>query len=293
MDVKNAIVTGGTINITIPATSDVYINSTVPLPNLTISKLAASAFVCRYRIMPVLQDLRLLPAIAAQNLVIVNDLALQNYARLNSNTTGGLTRNVLVGHDFTIGTNAFYIPNTNTTVFNGTGPQLFGIYGTVTGSLNNLSLTNASELTLDNATVINPIVVNGNLLIDDGCTLIDNGRTLQVNGNITNSGTHFKPVSGAGSIQLTGAGAQTIGGDGTGRLNNLTLNKTTGTVTLSANMTVTGELRLANVAALLNIGANNLVLGLNAEVYDNLTGTGRVFDATRMILTSGFISDGG
>ena len=38
MDVKNSIVTGGTINVTIPAGNDVYINSTVPLPNLNITK---------------------------------------------------------------------------------------------------------------------------------------------------------------------------------------------------------------------------------------------------------------
>ncbi len=293
MDIKNSIVTGGTINITIPALSDVYINSTVPLPNLNISKPAASAFVCRIQNYAGFAGPPAVPAIAAQNLVIVNDLALQNFARFNSNTTGGLTRDIFVGHDFTIAANAFYIPNANTTVFNGAGTQLFGMYGTVTGNINNLTLTNASELTIDNANVINPVVINSNLLIDHGCTLIDNGRTLQVNGNLTNSGTHFRPVSGAGSIQLTGAGAQTIGGDGTGRLNNLTLNKTTGTVTLSANMTITGELRLANVAALLNIGSYNLLLGLNADVYDNLTGTGKVFDAARMIQTSGFISDGG
>ena len=108
------------------------------------------------------------------------------------------------------------------------------MYGTITGSLNDLTLTNASELTIDNSNAITPVVVNGNLVIDHGCTLIDNGRTVQLNGNLTNSGTHFKPVSGAGSIQLTSSGVQTITGDGTGILNNLTLNKTTGTVNLSA-----------------------------------------------------------
>ena len=58
-------------------------------------------------------------------------------------------------------------------------------------------------------------------------------------------------------------------------------------------MTITGELRLANAAARLNIGSNNLLLDLNADVFDNLTGLGKVFGASRMILTNGLISDGG
>ena len=53
-----------------------------------------------------------------------------------------------------------------------------------------------------------PVIVKNNLQIDAGCTLNDNGRILDVRGNITNSGTHFKPVSGAGSIQLTGTANQ-------------------------------------------------------------------------------------
>ncbi len=78
------------------------------------------------------------------------------------------------------------------------------------GNLNNLTLSNASNLTINNASAATPVIVKANLQIDPGCTLNDNGRIIDVRGNISNSGTHFKPVSGAGSIQLTGVANQVI-----------------------------------------------------------------------------------
>ena len=277
---KNVEVTGGTIRIsTTPRPA--YMNSTVPLPNLEVYGTANSFQV------------RGIAGIAALAnplpLVVLQNLTLQNTA-LFSNTQNV---NVQVGGNFNILSGTTYTPGTNTTIFNGTGSQTLDIQGAISGNLNNLTLSNASSLTVNNASAATPVIVNANLQIDPGCTLNDNGRILDVRGNIVNSGTHFKPVSGAGSIQLTGVANQVISGNGLGKFNNLTLNKTGGTVTMQSNMTVTGELRLANTSARLNIDVNNLMLTATGDIYDNISGTGKTFDQGRMIQTSGLMSDGG
>ena len=218
-------------------------NSTVPLPNLEIYG-TANTFQVRGIALAGSNLANPLPLVVLQNLTI------QNTANFNNSQNV----NVLVGGNFNILSGTTYTPGINTTMFNGTGSQTLDIQGTITGNLNNLTLSNASDLTVNNASVATPVIVNANLQIDPGCTLNDNGRIIDVRGNITNSGTHFKPVSGAGSIQLTGTNNQVISGSGSGKFNNLTLNKTGGTVTMQSNMTVTGDLRLANTIARLNIG---------------------------------------
>ncbi len=277
---RNINVTGGTIRIN-STPRNAYFNSRVPLPNLQIYGTANT-----FQVRPIAGFTGLTVALP---LIILHDLSLENSAVFNN------TQNVdlLIGGDFYIPSGTTYTPGTNTTIFNGSGPQTFDILGTISGNLNNLTLSNASDLTLNNTTPAVPVIVKANLQIDDGCTLNDNGRILQVQGNISNSGTHFKPVSGAGSIQLTGAAVQVITGDGSGMFNNLTLNKTSGSVNLQANTIITGDLRLANTAAILNIGSNNLILTATGDIFDNLTGTSKNFNNTRMIQTSGLLSDGG
>ena len=278
MDPANASVTGGTIQINIQ-NRNANFTSTIPLWNFIIN--SASAFTSTITNYPASGSSA---AVNALPLVLLNDFTLSGTARFIANN-----QNVTIGHDYLINTNSFYTPGTNTTQFNGSGVQAFNASGTITGNLNNLTLSNTSDLTLSGN---NLTVLNG-LTIGQGCTLRDNGRTVTVQGNISNSGTHFRPVSGAGSIILTGTNAQVISGNGNGFFNNLTLNKTGGTVTATNNFTVTGELRLANTAARLNIGIYNLHLTSTADVYDNTGGTNKVFSATRMIQTSGLASDGG
>jgi hypothetical protein len=281
---ENINVTGGTVNITIPNGGGraAYINSSAPFYNLNINSTNANnAQLQNYAgsgAGPVI------PPITAPPLVILNDFTLNGTSRFVANNL-----NVTVGHNFNITTNAIYTPGTNTTVFNGTGAQSFDVSGTINGNLQNMTLTNTSDLTLYG----NNITILGNLTIGSGCILRDNGRTVSVQGNISNSGTHFKPVSGAGSIVLTGTNAQVLSGDGNGIFNNISLNKTGGSVTTSANFTITGELRLSNTAARLNIGNYNLHLTSDADIYDNISGTGKSFNNTRMIVTNGLSSDNG
>ncbi|MBN2275401.1 MAG: hypothetical protein JXK95_13790, partial [Bacteroidales bacterium] len=285
-DAKNVKLTGGTINITVPTNRNAYINSTAPLWNLNITSTSDtySAQIMDYGG----YGSPSLPVIPAQPLIVLNDLNIQNNAVFITNNN-----DVTVAHDFIVGASGAYTPGTNTTAFNGSGSQLFDMQGAVNGNLNNLVLENTSSLTINNNNPANPVIINADLQIDDSCTFIDNGRIVQVLGDITNSGTHFKPVSGAGSIQLTATTDQNIFGNGTGTFNNLTLNKTAGSVTLHTDAVITGNLRLANAAARLNIGLHILSLSADADIFDDLTGTGKNFSASRMIVTSGLVSDGG
>ncbi len=137
--------------------------------------------------------------------------------------------------------------------------------------------------------------MNGALFIDQNSVLNDSGETVTVYGNIINSGTHISRVS-TGAIILTGTAAQTLSGNGAGIFNNLTLNKTGGSVTATANMAVTGNLRLAGTTTgvwnILNIGSYRLALGANSMVYSDVN-IGTTFNNNKMIQTSGLLSDGG
>ena len=287
---KNYSITGGTFNINVPNGSNAYLNSSVPFYNLNIAGVntASDLRVVQYT----RPNASAPPTLGPQPLVVLNDLALQNNAVLNT-TIPAPDVNVTVGGNFTVSSTGIYTPGDNTTSFNGSRSQLFDVQGNINGSLYNLFITDSATLTVNNSNVTVPVVVRSEFRLNPGCTFNDNGRTLEVRGNILNSGTHFKPVSGAGSIQLTGTAAQTITGNGSGSFNNLSLNKTGGSVSLQANISVTGDLRLANTAARFNIGISNLSLSSTGDIFDNLSGSGKVFDATRMIQTSGQASDGG
>ncbi len=279
MDIQSQVgnyqVTGGTVNLNLPSSVTVYTaNSTTPFYNLNISRGTGALTTTVQWNTP---------------LSVLHDLSIGANSLLNLNTS---LVDLTVGHNFSILLGGTYTPATgltNTTTLNGNGSQTFDASGTITGNLQNLTLANTADVTLNS----NNVTIIGNLTIGHGTILRDNGRTIFVQGNIVNSGTHFKPASGAGSIQLTGVAAQTLSGDGTGSFNNLTLNKTGGSTTTTANLTITGELRLANTTARLSIGSNVLALGTAADVYDAVAGATQVFSAARMIYTNGLMSDGG
>lgn len=276
--VGNYNVTGGNINVNLPSSATVYTaNSTVPFYNLNISNRTGTGTTT-------VQWNNTITTLS-----VLHDLAIGGNSVLNLNTS---SINLNVGHDLTVSSGGTYTPSTvSTTTFNGTGAQAFNNVGTITGGLNNLTITNSSLTSIIN----NNVIVNGALTIDQNSVLNDSGKTVTVSGNIINSGTHISRVN-TGTIILTGTAAQTLNGNGTGIFNNLTLNKTGGSVASTANMTVTGNLRLAGGTAglwnILNIGSNNLSLGANAMVYSDLT-TGTTFNNNRMIQTSGLVSDGG
>ncbi len=280
-DPRNVSVTGGTVNITVLTNRNSYINSTAPFWNVNITSTSSTY---RAQILNYAGNAGpYLPAIAAQPLIVYHNLNIQNAAVFNANGS-----DLTVGHDFVINAAAEYESGNNTTTFDGNGGQRFtnsGVVNNGTG-LYNLVISGSSNTDIFS----NDLIARGSLDIGTGCFLNDYGHTIRVTGNITNSGTHTSQANGG--IVLNGATSQTIGGSGEGIFGNLVINKSGGTASLTANQSLTGNLRLAN--GLLNIGIYNLHLGAGSNVYDALTGTSTtLLSGTKMIRTSGNQSDGG
>ena len=281
----NCSITGGTVKLPCANWNGnnkrVYINSTVPLWNLEIE---ADATANTVTIMGFdnhgnggCED------VPISSLVVLNNLTISNRGTLNANG-----QNVYVGGNFTINNTATYTPGNNTTIFNGSSVQNFTNSGTVTNGLNNLTLAENARLTLQSNAA-----VRGTLTLESNSVLNELQNTLTVTGNIvSNSGVQYNSGSSTGCILMSGTANQTIGGDGNGSFNNLHINKTGGTVALTANAAITGNLRLISNTNL-NISTYNLNLcDADAAIYsDNTTGTN--FSASKMIQTSGNSSDGG
>jgi hypothetical protein len=274
----NISVTGGTVTINASA-RNAYVNSAAPFYNLNITGTAAYTT----ELLAIAQQTdggnTVVPATDIRELKVLNNLSIGANARFIAND-----EDITVGRNYTL--NGTYTPGINTTIFNGFTLQSFTNAGTVTDGLYNMELKNASILS-----ITNNLTVRSNILISSETTLRDVGNTIYVAGSISNSGTHQSATGG--SIQLNGAGDQVLNGNGTGVFGNLTLNKATGTTTQTANQLVTGNLRLANTAAVLNIGSTRLSLSATSNIYDDLapaTTTGN-FSVTRMIQTAGIQSD--
>lgn len=273
----NYTVTGGTVRIISDNAERKRIGSYPPIYNLVISKSNSNAGYAEI-------DTRA----GSLPLTVLNDLTIENNARLN-NTNTSLT----VGHDFTLGTGAIFDNRTAALNFNGNGAQVFDIKGrfynngTADQGVQDVTLSNKSNLTIQS----NGLLVRNSLTISPECVLNDNGQTVTVRGNITNSGLHQS--NGAGSITLDNNSVQQIGGSGDGAFGNLFINKSGGSVSLTSNIAVNGDLRLATNTSSLNIGSYNLKLGNTSNVYSTMAGTTQAFDANRMIVTGGLGSDGG
>ena len=280
----NCTITGGTLILECKnwdnANYNCHITSTVPFWNVEIEAASTANVVSIKNFTKYVDGCE---SVAAHPLVVLNNLTISNRGTLDANE-----QNVYIGGNFTINNTATYTPGNNTTFFNGSSIQNFTNGGTVTNGLNNLTLTENARLTLQsNATV------RGILTLESNSVLNELQNTLTVTGNIVNnSGVQYNSGSSTGCILLSGTSNQTIGGDGHGSFNNLHINKTNGTVTLTANTAITGNLRLISNTNL-NIGTHNLNLcDADAAIYsDNTTGTN--FSSSKMIQTSGNSSDGG
>lgn len=275
---SNISVTGGTININ-ATNRNAYINSTAPFYILNFTGNATYTNEIQSITDQYDGGNLVVPAAPLRKLVVLNNLSISANARFITND-----QNVTVGGNFTINASGTYTPGDNTTTFNGYGLQNFSNAGTITSGLYNLTLTNSSLLT-----ITNNLTVRNNLEINSENTLRDVGHTINVAGRVTNSGKHESVIGG--SIILNGTGDQVITGDGDGIFGNISLNKSSGTTVQSANISITGDLRLANTAAVLNIGSNKLALSTTSGIYDELTGTNTGFSSSKMIQTSGIQSD--
>ena len=244
------------------------------------------------------------PAQFAFPLTITNDFTLTD-GRFDANDF-----DITIGNLFTITSGAQYDPGNNTTYFNGSSPiqriRLNGItpVGTaLTPGFNNLSFS-GSGTTKEFGGDLASFTVLGDLSVGSGVTLDDGGKSIIVNGNISNSGIHETDFNAAGRIELSGGASQhTIGGDGNGRFEILTLDDALG-ATFTASQQVDSVFNLVN--GILDINTNQLTINSTAvnpiiddDADDDLNGDDtdgsatNNFDATRMIQTAGNASDGG
>ncbi len=134
--------------------------------------------------------------------------------------------------------------------------------------------------------------VNSNLTLTLG-TLISGGQNIMIAGDWSNAGTY---TSGSNTVTFDGSGAQslTTGGTGTGQdFNNLTINKSAGTLSLSTNaLDVDGTLTVSSgtfsSGALATVAAT---LTVNGGTFTQGAGTITVSGTTTV--SSGILTQGG
>jgi fibronectin-binding autotransporter adhesin len=182
-----------------------------------------------------------------------------------------------VTYNGTASQNIAAVTYNNMVINKATGIALVNAALTVNG---NLSVT-AGELDLNaNATI------GGNTTISSGTILYIDGTTINAGGNWSNSGTF---TAGAGTVVLNGTGIQTISAT---TFNNLSINKSAGTATLSGNITINsnlsiqsgtfdlatytsnrsaagGQLTISNGATLIAGGANNFPQNFATQTLSN------------------------
>jgi hypothetical protein len=282
----NINVTGGTINITVPATRPAFFVSTAPFWNLNIiSSSSANSAQPRTYLATTPTYLTVPFDIPAQDVRVLNDLSIQSNGVL---TSGANNKNVFVGRNFNIASTATYTPGTNITGFNGAGKQFFTIDGTITTGLRDFAIDKSAD-TLRLAGSASSLLVLNDMNLAAG-VLDDNGKTIEVRAGLTASGIH----RGTGKILLTTLTTRTISGNGNGVLGNLDLSGPASavTITLNAALRINGNLNFVPNGAnnrILDIGANALTLGPSA-VITNASGPSAPI---RMIRTNGLQSAGG
>ncbi|AMR28385.1 hypothetical protein A0257_15665 [Hymenobacter psoromatis] len=206
-----------------------------------------------------------------------NGLGLNIDQQLNNNNSS--TNTGLTG----LGTGSGFWPGTTTqtTTFTGKGPVVQQLTSTAA------NLTVFGSLVLNNAQPSGTLQlganarVAGTLTLTKG-TLDDNGKTITVLGDVLNYSTHLSGGTGTGSLILAGAANQNIGGNGTGRFGNLTLNNSVGATT-TTNQEITKVLTLTS--GVLTIGSN--LLWMSSPAAATIVG----FDASHFIRTNGIVAD--
>lgn len=171
----------------------------------------------------------------------------------NGNASGPDYRNVAGTVNITGGTVQFGNASTS-------GSTVFDVVGTSVAPNVVINATGTPTLRL-----VNALTVRGDLTIATGTTLDANNQNLTITGDWINHGT-FTP--GTGTVTFNGSSAQTIGGSTQTTFNNLTINTTGITPTLSTTATVNGVLNLT--AGNLETLDNTLILA-NAATCSGTT----------------------
>jgi fibronectin-binding autotransporter adhesin len=294
VDPNNAIISGGTVELTIPNSTVVAdILTSAPLWNLTIKRAGTSSTS-----KAILADI-VTPAAAvsatttAQPLTVLNNFTLD---ATNSPTFDANSKDVNIQGTFTLGSGSTYLTGTNTTTFSGGQDQTLvnnGTIGTTSGQsrFSNWTINkSAGTLTLGGSVTTYTMPAGTTLALLKG-VLNDNDKTINVLGSIYNSASHTSGGVGNGGITMAGTALQTIDGDDNGVFGNLNINNGTTPVAvqLTANISVANQLTFFK-DGVFAIGTNRLsITNVSSSAVQTFSGTG--FSNKCMIQTAGNQSD--
>ncbi len=153
----------------------------------------------------------------------------------------------------------------STIVYNGAGVQFLG-NGHPSSSNISTQINNASGVTM-----VSDATIDGSLTLTTG-NLSISGSTLTINGSFTPN-SNFLNVTSSSSLSIGGAGAfgnlPLVGGPS---INNLTLNRTSGSITLTSDLTIGGT--FTQTAGDINLNGRTLtVRGPYTRASGNIVGT--------------------
>ena len=226
----------------------------------------------------------------------IGNFTVQNGATTNAQTVNMFSNPLIVSGNLTIPTPSVLVTNsldvtiagnlvltgtytggTNTTTFNGTGPQTASLSGTST--FNNMTVSKAGGTTLGLSGTA-PTLNNLNILsgiLNVGALALPVRRDIVINSSQIGGGSIVVFSTNGNSNSITSSG---------GSFTNLTLagTATTKTVNVTGNLTINGTLNFGAASRFLMIASNQLTFGVSAPA---VTGAG----ATAFIRTNGVSSD--
>jgi fibronectin-binding autotransporter adhesin len=290
VDPNNAIISGGSVELTIPnSTVAANILTSAPLWNLTIKRAGTSSTSKAVLASITTPTSSVSATTAAQPLTVLNNFTLD---ATNSPTFDASSQDVNIQGTFTLGTGSTYLTGTNTTTFSGGQDQTLVNNGTIGATSGQNTFSNwtinksAGTLTLGGSVSTYTMPSGTTLALLKG-VLNDNDKTINVLGSIYNSASHTSGGVGNGGITMAGTRLQTIDGDDNGVFGNLNINNGTTPVAvqLTANISVANQLTFFK-DGVFAIGTNRLSITNVSSTA--ISGT---FSNKCMIQTAGNQSD--
>ncbi len=240
-------VTGGTLqigNAFTPGAQIMNINSVSAIGNLNIGSANATASL------------------------VTNPLTVFRNVTLSSGILNANNLNITLGGNWA-NNGGTYTPGTNTTIFNSTIAQ--SIFKTGGETFNNITFSGAGVKTFSSA-----VISNSNVTISSGA-IVDvssSNHQLSLAKNFSNSGSI---TTQSGTILFNGTSAQTIGGSSITNFYDLTINNTSGGVSLLNAENLINTLTLSNGILSTNSQSFTMIsTASNTARIAQITGTGDI-----------------
>ena len=192
--------------------------------------------------------------------------------------------NLIIATDFNY-TSGTFTPSTSTVTYNGTSSQAVAAipYNNLTINKTSGTASTTSAIAVGGALILSAstsgilslgssLSVTGDITINTGATLTANSSAISLGGNWSNTGTLS---AGTSTVTLNGTGSQAVGAT---TFNNLIINKSSGTASLSGNVTLGGNLTVSSgtfdlVSYTANRSSGSPAFTLNAGTTLRLSGS--------------------